>query len=409
MESKLKAMKIKHLLFSLAMTLSAFAVLAQEVENDDLYFNSKDRAKLKAKKATEVSYIASSRESNKEDKGTREKEIINPTDSYSARNVNPEFAARSNAEVAQDDNQDYFVTDYRYQTTNDLNNFNNNFNTWNNNPWYTSAWYGPSINRWNSPYYGYYDPYNSPWYDPYWNNNGWSASFSYHWGNSWNYGWGGNYNYYNRPYCGSGWASSWGMSYGWGPSYYGYGYGYGGYGYPGTVIIVNNGEGRSPNYGKRNSRSSNGGYVQNQGTSGRPSYSGSTSSGSRSNYYNSNGRVATPTPSGASPAPSRPSSDEYYNRSWRRVTQQQSTNTSSGSGTSNSSGRSSSGNSGGWYGTPPSNSGNSGVDRSNGGSRSTYTPSSSGSSGGSRSSGSSSSGSSSGGSSGGSRSRSRGN
>ena len=57
-------------------------------------------------------------------------EVVNPTDSYSARNVNPEFAARSNSQTAAADNQDYFVNNYKYNTSSNLNNWNNNYNNW---------------------------------------------------------------------------------------------------------------------------------------------------------------------------------------------------------------------------------------------------------------------------------------
>ncbi len=105
-------MKSKVALLSLVSFLFAFAASAQGVENDDMYFNSKDRAKLNATKASEVSYTASIKKNKKE---IVEDEPVNPTDSYSARNVNPEFAARSNSETAQADNEDYFVNNYQLQ------------------------------------------------------------------------------------------------------------------------------------------------------------------------------------------------------------------------------------------------------------------------------------------------------
>ena len=80
-------MKSKVVILSLVSLLFTVAASAQGIENDDMYFNSKDRAKLNAAKATEVS--ASIKKSKK---ATVADEAVNPTDSYSARNVNPEYA-----------------------------------------------------------------------------------------------------------------------------------------------------------------------------------------------------------------------------------------------------------------------------------------------------------------------------
>ena len=107
-----------------------------------MYFNSKDRAKLKAAKASEGFYRQAS-------KRPRSKQVpdeaVNPTDSYSARNVNPEFAARSNSQTAQADNQDYFVNNYQYNNASNFNNWNNNFNNWYSNPWYGANYYDPPL------------------------------------------------------------------------------------------------------------------------------------------------------------------------------------------------------------------------------------------------------------------------
>jgi hypothetical protein len=402
-------MKTKALLLLLAAFIINIGAFAQE--DDDMYFNASDRAKLKSKsQQDQVAYEASVKKAKKmreEEPAANDEsaDALNPTDSYSARNVNPEYEARSTAQLSQEDDQDYFVNNYQYSTASNLNNWNNNFNSWYGNSWYTPNYYNAGINSWNSPYYGYADPYYSPWYNPYWNNGGWSASFSYYWGNggyggygaNYGYGWGGNYNYWNRPYCG--YASSWGFGYG-----YGYNYGYPGwYGYPGSVIIVNNGEGvYGPRYGKRGSRG--GENIRNTGPNGnnRTPVSDAFGTNNRSQRPTANGRVASTeklnnnavTPANNS-RPSRTQNSEYYNRSWRRVTQEPS---NSGSGNSNSNsnsgnssyGRTSNGNSNsnsGWNNSNSNNNSNS--DRS-------YTPSrSSGNSnpsfggGGGRSSGSS--------------------
>lgn len=242
-------MNIKGLLLAAFSLAGISGALAQGVEYDDMYFNKEDRAKLKAERAT-VLASKSSEDSKKFD--TRENYDVNPTDSYSARNVNPEYTSRQHTQSAQTEEEDYFVNNYQYNS-NRLDNWNNNYNSWYNESWYRPNYYGPGINTWNSPYYGY-NSMSSPWYDPYWAHTGWSSSFSFHYGRSWNYGWGGNYNYWNRPYYG--W-DPYGMAY----SGYGYGMGYGGgywnnYRYPGTIVVINNGEynGRGVVYGKRPTR-----------------------------------------------------------------------------------------------------------------------------------------------------------
>src|SRR5688500_16958509 len=144
-------MKSKALLLSLVSFLFTLAAVAQEVESDDMYFNSKDRAKLNATKATQAAVTASIKKAKRE-APVEQQEEINPTDSYSARNVNPEYEARTNAASAQSDNEDYFISNYRYRNANELNTWNNNFNSRYSNAWYSANYWGPSINSWNSPY-----------------------------------------------------------------------------------------------------------------------------------------------------------------------------------------------------------------------------------------------------------------
>ena len=305
----------KQVMFSLAAMLVTATVFGQE--NDDMYFNSKDRAKLKAQTASEApSYTASAKKPKKVEQVADE--VINPTDSYSARNVNPEFAARSNSQTAAADNQDYFVNNYQYNTSSNLNKWNNNYNNWAGSPWYAANYFGPSINEWGSPYYGSsYDPYGNPWCNPYYRSS-YSSSFSYYMGSSWNYGWGSGIGMsygYGNPYMNS-WGGYPGYgSYGYGGYGYGGGYGYSGYGYggyPTTVVVVNSGDnGRNVVYGKR---ASHGGMV----TVPRDAAYTRT----RTNYANSltpvdaGGRVSTTPTSGRTQR-----QEEYYNRSWRAAQQ----------------------------------------------------------------------------------------
>lgn len=306
-------MKIKGLLLATLSLLGISGALAQ-VEYDDMYFNKEDRAKLNAQRSTEVAYNTPSKKKFADE----EVEDVNPTDSYSARNVNPEYTSRAHTETAQSDEADYFVNNYQYNR-NQLNNWNNDFGNWYNSPLYRNNYYGPMINSWNSPYYGY-NSWNSPWFDPFWSYNGWSSSFSYHMGSRWNYGWGGNYNYWNRPYygwdpyfggmgmgpyAGMGMGPYGGMGMmGMGMGYYGGGFGGGywnNYRYPGTVVVVNpdNG-GRNVVYGKRPSR----GTVM---VSDRSNVRSRSSVNNSVRDDNSSGRV---TSQGRKQA-------EYYNRSTR--------------------------------------------------------------------------------------------
>ncbi|WP_276367114.1 hypothetical protein [Chryseolinea sp. H1M3-3] len=312
-------MKSKVAFLGLVSLLFTFAATAQEIENDDMYFNSKDRAKLNAARASDVSYTASIKKNKKEKE--IEAEPVNPTDSYSARNVNPEYQARTNAETAQADNEDYFVNNYHYNNASNFNNWNNNFNRWYSNPWYGGNYYDPFINSWNTPYYGsYYDSWGNPWRNPYYR-SGWSSSFSYHWGSSWDYGWGmnfgyGNYGYVNPYY--NAWA--------WNPYYGGYSpwssYSY--YGYPSHVIIVEPGHRNGPVYGKRGSRS--GERSRTAGNGNNRSYNRGLVESNDGGRTTTGGRMSTNT--------SRTQSD-YYNRSWRTQSNTNSSYNNENSGYSN--------------------------------------------------------------------------
>lgn len=310
-------MKTRTVLLSVISSFVAVSAFAQAIESDDMYFNKKDRVKLRAQKPVEEAYIPYSKNKNQGADA-----VYASSASYSARNVNPEFAARSNAQAAQTDNQDYFVADYQYKNApaSNLNQFNNNLNNWYNNPMYSSAYMGAAMYGWNSPYYGMNSMYNSPWYDPYYSNNGFSSSFSFHYGTAYNYGWGGNYNYWNQPYCG---GSPWGMgmayNYGWG-GYNNY-YGYGGYNvysnYP-NVIIVNSdgGTGRGVTYGKRPTSS---GIVSGQNNVTRNRNDNGVVSNTGSGRTYTGGRTAV----------SSSQQSAYYNRSWRNAQQTQTNSSNS--------------------------------------------------------------------------------
>ncbi len=322
-------MNIKGIILGLISSLAISGAVAQ-VEQDDMYFNAKDRAKLNEARKSDAVAMASNSVRNRED------EEFNPTDSYSARNVNPEYTSRANTQSSQADEEDYYVSNYRYDNQSNFNNWNNNFNSWYGSSWYRPNFYSPNMYGWNSPYaYGFNDPYSSPWYDPYYSNNRWSSSFSFYYGSYW-----------NRPYCLSGFNS-----------YYGSG-SYWNYRYPQTVVIVNNGEsgGRGISYGKRPTRGS--AIVgNNQGNRSRDN----SVIGSGGRTDNSGGRVTT-----------NRNQSEYYNRNWnntntsspamdsRQSTQSNRPSYNSNNNSSNSSfGSSNSGRSNSSFGSGSSNSGSS--------------------------------------------------
>ncbi len=368
-------MKIRIFGTFLLSALLAGSAFAQQIENDDMYFNSTDRQKLRELKAKQYA-VASARNT---ERTAEESEELNPTDSYSARTVNPEFSSRSNAETATADNEDYYINNYRYQTANNLRTFNNNFNDWYGSTWYSRNYWGPSINRWNSPFYGnYYSSWGNPWNNPYYAGV-YSSSFSYYWGNNWNYGWGYN-DYWNSPvnnYWGSGWGPSFAFGYSswFGPSWYG--------GYP-RVVVVNNSYGETSGqkvvYGKRPSRSSEfistnantrtrSMYVPDQGT-------GRTNSGGRSantEYYNKSWRYTSPANTGyssGSNTTTRTRSSSYSNDNGSRSSWGNSNNSYNSNSNSNSSynSRSSSssygsGSSGSRSSTPSSSGGSNGRSR----------------------------------------------
>ena len=117
-------MKTRIVLLSVISSFVAFSAFAQAIESDDMYFNKKDRVKLRAQKPVEETYVPYVKNKNQ-----KAEDVYASSASYSARTVNPEFAARSNAQAAQTDNQDYFVADYQYKTA-PANNLNQ-FHKWN--------------------------------------------------------------------------------------------------------------------------------------------------------------------------------------------------------------------------------------------------------------------------------------
>ena len=239
-------MKTKLFFLPILALTATLSVSAQQIENDDLYFNSKDRAKQKS------SYQASlTANSEVVAKG------IKSSDQYSGRTINPEYTSRLNANsnAIQGSTNPYFDSDYQSNSGNNsgyYNGFNNSYygNSFNN-PYYGNSWSNPYSNlygysgmngMYGSGMYGY-NPYSSFYssYSPYGFSSGLSigltfgnAFYSPYYGyNSMMYGYGGGFGGYNP--------------------YYPYGY------YPSTIIINNGDNGSNIVYGKRSSRSSMGG------------------------------------------------------------------------------------------------------------------------------------------------------
>lgn len=209
----------------------AFQALAQRVENDDMYFRKKDREKLKNQEVSTSSDAYPTPQKKNKEKAAEQPEV-NPTDSYSAENINPEYISRANSEKATEE-ESYFTENYS------PNSFGNNFggyNSYYNNPWnssigFNNAWLA-SPYGWNDPFF--YSPYGyNPWMsNPYTGGfgcgSGWSLSMSYFWGNSWGsgwnygltYGWGNPYYNYYSPFYSPYFYNSWGNPYYGGGYYY---------------------------------------------------------------------------------------------------------------------------------------------------------------------------------------------
>lgn len=233
MTAKIPAFMKAMMIGSFAATLIAFQGVAQGGENDDMYFNAKDRQKLSASVSANDKIDSDYKAFKKKhfDEVEAIAETKNPTDSYS-RNINPEYISRSNSEQASEDEQNYYVEGYTPNTfdsysAGNYNNYTDNLNNSNLN--YNNRYNASSWNSY-SPYYGYCNPWRSPYYN---GGSSMTISLSYVWSSG-----GAYYNpYSNYPSYYSPYSPNYGYGY---PSYYYYG----------------NSEPSRINYGKRPSRHS---------------------------------------------------------------------------------------------------------------------------------------------------------
>jgi hypothetical protein len=308
-------MKIKITFLSLLAVSAAFVASAQVVENDDMYFNAKDRAKMQASKPLTLKNISSEHEIAT---------AINPSDGYSARNVNPEYISQSKVGSSNTvEDAPYFTPNYTPASVNQ--NLNTNSSYWNNCNCATAGYnpYFGMMPGFGSPYSSFY-PYSMYGYNPYgygFNNiynSGLNFSMSLGYGMGSYYPWGSN-------------AWAWGGSPFWN-NYYGANY-YNNWGwnniyYPNNVVIINSDNyNRNVAYGKRTSRSSDLDNVVN--TSNRSTTM--TTIDSQGRARGSNGRASGDA-----------NSTSYYQLGWRTNPETSTTRSS----TWGNSGRSGSDNSG---------------------------------------------------------------
>lgn len=315
-------MKSRITFLSILSVVVIFTASAQNVEQDDMYFRSKDRAVLAATKPlTHTNTVSRASEANSP---------INPTDSYSARNVNPEYISQAKVNpstTTQTGGVTYFIPNYTPTTVNQS--IYNNTANWNYygggfRPSYfgmnsmmgygmMSGFGNPLYNSFYSPYSSFASPYS--FYDPYGYNN---------------YGYNGFNSFYGYPF-GSGLSMGMGFGYGglnnlWGNSYYnnfGWGGGYSPY-YGNNVIIVSgDANGHNVVYGKRSSRSND---LNNTVTTGNRSATVNPSQGG--GRSSTGGRVAS--------ASSDTNAGSYYQRGWRANPETNTRSTWSNSGNSSS-------------------------------------------------------------------------
>ena len=299
-------MKTKIAFFFLLCTVVLSTAVAQSREDDDMYFTSKDRAVMNAALQKDRQEIfASSKVRRITESETAS--IINPTDSYSARNVNPEYISGAKVGSNASSTDQYFSPNYQPTAVNQ--NLASNcagcgFNAFNNNG-FNNGFYSPFNSFGNPYYYGMAGMGMNPWrfnnfgmMDPWMMNNingFYQPGFSFGFGMRNRFGWGrgsgwnslSNYNPFGFNNWGmnsfyGGWGNGWGMNGFYGNGWNNWGNPWGG---GNTVVIVDRPRPNSAR-GEEIDR-----YYSTNGNRGGG---------------NSGGRVAT-----------TDNSQQYYNRAWR--------------------------------------------------------------------------------------------
>jgi hypothetical protein len=281
------------------IALLTLVVSVNAQEYDDMYFNSKDRVKVNATKSALANTINAY-----DDEATQAQ--INPTDSYSARSVNPEYVARTrfNSGSQEEEDAQYFLSGYQPPVSVNQGLYNANASSFYNNPYY----YGNSA--FNNPYSGFgsgmfgspYSGFNNPYMMGSMYNSGWYSSLGYMWG-----GMGSGF------YGGMGFGNMWGSpsSMFWNNYYassYGYGFGspwYGSY-YP-TVVVINSNNGDANSGVAYRRRVDRGDNSSNLTSHTRPDVS-----------YTRNGRTINSGSNNAGRTSSASTQSDYYDRSWKR-------------------------------------------------------------------------------------------
>jgi hypothetical protein len=329
-----------------ALVWVAATAVAQEY--DDMYFTSKDRAKISATRSPQVTNT-----NRTADNSDLVQSKINPTDSYSGRGVNPEYTAQTKFNSTNtEEAPQYFVSSYIPANVNpNLNQYSQgSFNT----PYYGNNYSNCNCGNnsfYNNPYYGYggMSGFGSPYSSFYGGgfNPGWSSMLGYMWGGMGSGMYGGmNYGFGNMWGSPSSmfWNNYYGMNSYYGGyynpfnSYYGGGYGFNSY-YPRSVVILN--DNTMTSHRRRAERSSTGNNYVN--TNSRTTNTGGT--------YTRNGRMISST-GNTGGRQSTGDSSPYFNRSWRNNSQGTTTNSgrssfwSNGNNSGNSRGSWSNGNNG---------------------------------------------------------------
>jgi hypothetical protein len=325
-------MKSRITFLTILIVSAASVVSAQEVEFDDMYFRSKDRVVLATSQRLTMKAAS------------KELEIIspiNPTDSYSARNVNPEYLSQTkvNPSAAKQSPVAYFIpgfvpTSVNQKIFNETGYSNNTGMMMNPYSSFGMGMGGMNMGGMGMMNPAFYNPYNSfysnPWmgYDPYGYNGfygrrpGWSTSISMGWG----MGMGGFNSWGGSPWNNFHGMNSWGMNpwgmNSWGMNPWGMGNGFNSWYQPQGVIINSDTNARNVVYGKRSSRSND--LNNNVTTGNRQNATVDTQGRTR---VPSNGRVA---------GNENQAAGSYYQRGWRSNPETNSNATRSGWSNSNS-------------------------------------------------------------------------